>query len=603
MRRIALLVCGLALAVLPAATAGAATISNGTVSLGVNPEGDLNATDPASGQLIGVTYNPTGNDGTRQGLPAEGWGAGAAGPGQFEGRANRYAGTEGFRQVSFTSNASSAVSIVDVLDGETAVLRLRQDFHPSPTTPNLYEITTTLTNLTAAPLSGVRYERVMDWDVEPTATDEFVTINRGATPPSALIYSDDNGFGDTLPFSDRAAGTDNGPIGPADEVVNANYVDRGPADHGARFTFSFGTLAAGESRQFFLYYGAAGTEADADSAVSAAALEMYSYGQPNVPDGDDADTLPDGPAQGKPNTFIWGFRAVGGRPVIPPTLTLSPKAASGTTGTVTGVTATLRDDSGSPVPGAKLVFGVAGANAAGGTATTDGAGNAGFGYSGANAGDDTILACLDSNANGGCDAGEVADSASRHWDAPPPPVVEPPQPEQGKSVVAGPVSGTVKVKLKNGKFKTLGANESIPLGSTVDATKGRVRLTSAAGGGKTQTADFYKGQFKITQTKGKKPITQLELNGTLSCGGKASAAARKKKKVRSLWGDGKGRFRTKGRRAAATVRGTKWFTQDTCTSTKITVKRGVVQVRDFVKRKNVTVKKGHSYVARKKKRK
>ena len=169
-------------------------------------------------------------------------------------------------------------------------------------------------------------------------------------------------------------------------------------------------------------------------------------------------------------------------------------------------------------------------------------------------------------------------------------------------MVAGKVSGTIRIRLKNGKFKTLGANESIPLGSTVDATKGRVRLTSAAGGGKTQTADFYKGQFKITQTKGKKPITQLELNGTLSCA-KASAAAKKKKKVRSLWGDGKGRFRTKGRRAAATVRGTKWLTQDTCDSTKISVKRGVVQVRDFVKRKNVTVKKGHSYVARKKKRK
>src|SRR4051794_35552796 len=183
-----------------------------------------------------------------------------------------------------------------------------------------------------------------------------------------------------------------------------------------------------------------------------------------------------------------------------------------------------------------------------------------------------------------------------------PPPVGPPQPQQGKSVVAGTVSGTIRIRLKNGKFKTLGANESIPLGSTVDATKGRVRLTSAAGGGKTQTADFYKGQFKITQTKGKKPITQLELNGTLSCGDKASAAAKKKKKVRSLWGDGKGRFRTKGRRAAATVRGTKWFTQDTCTSTKITVKRGVVQVRDFVKRKNVTVKKGHSYVARKKRK-
>jgi hypothetical protein len=211
------------------------------------------------------------------------------------------------------------------------------------------------------------------------------------------------------------------------------------------------------------------------------------------------------------------------------------------------------------------------------------------------------------------DAGNIGTSPAITFtvNAPPPPPdddtdtnppPETPQPEQGKSVVAGKVSGTIRIRLKNGKFRTLGANESIPLGSTIDATKGRVRLTSAAGGGKTQTADFYKGQFKITQTKGKKPITQLELNGTLSCA-KASAAAKKKKKVRSLWGDGKGRFRTKGRRAAATVRGTKWFTQDTCDSTKITVKRGVVQVRDFVKRKNVTVKKGHSYVARKKKRK
>ena len=205
----------------------------------------------------------------------------------------------------------------------------------------------------------------------------------------------------------------------------------------------------------------------------------------------------------------------------------------------------------------------------------------------------------DTDGNG---VGNACEPPPEATPPPPPPVIEPPEPVQGKSVVAGKVSGTVRIRLRNGKFKTLGANESIPLGSTVDATKGRVRLTSAAGGGKTQTADFYKGQFKITQTKGRKPITQLELNGTLSCGGKASAAARKKKKVRSLWGDGKGRFRTKGRRAAATVRGTKWFTQDTCTSTKITVKRGVVQVRDFVKRKNVIVKKGHSYVARKKRK-
>ena len=73
--------------------------------------------------------------------------------------------------------------------------------------------------------------------------------------------------------------------------------------------------------------------------------------------------------------------------------------------------------------------------------------------------------------------------------------------------------------------------------------------------------------------------------------------------MRRLWGDGKGNFRTRGRNAAATVRGTKWLTEDRCDSTKITVKRGKVLVRDFVKRKNRPIKQGHSYVARSKKKK
>ena len=129
-----------------------------------------------------------------------------------------------------------------------------------------------------------------------------------------------------------------------------------------------------------------------------------------------------------------------------------------------------------------------------------------------------------------------------------------------------------------------------------------MRLTSASGpGGATQTADFYKGAFRVTQTRGNKPITQLALSARLSCGKKGSKAqaSAKKKKVRRLWGDGKGSFRTRGRNAAATVRGTKWLTEDRCDSTKITVKRGKVLVRDFLKRKNFLIKKGHSYVARK----
>jgi hypothetical protein len=619
MRRLtAIVLVGLLTLLGLASGASAVTVTNGTVTLGVNPQGDLN--DLAAG--VGLTYNDTGDDGTIESTPAEGWGAGADGPLRFQGRANEEAGNDGYAvPVTFTSNATDAVSVVDILrDGEPA-LRLTQDFHPSPATPNLYEITTTLENLSGGPLTDVRYERVMNWQVEPTATDEFVTINRGPTPPAGLIYSDDNGFGDNLPFSDRSASTANGPI---DEgTVNVDYVDRGPADHGARFTLGFGDLAAGESRRFFLYYGAAGDEAGANAAVSAAALELSSYGQPNVPDGDDEDTLADGPEQGKPTTFISGFRAVGGSAVIPPTLSLTPDSGSSVAGGSHEVTATLTSSGGTTVPGAKIIFAVAGVNATGGAGTTDGNGQAGFAYTGATAGDDTITACLDANDSGACETAEVTDTATKHWDdAPPPPpvtveppvivqppviVAPPPAPELGETVVAGAVSGTIRVMDDSGTFRALQVSQPIPVGSTVDATKGTVRLTSAANtAGATQTAEFYQGSFRITQTRGSRPITELALTGKLSCptrkkGSRASASA-KKKKVRRLWGDGKGRFRTKGKYGAATVRGTKWLTEDRCRSTLVRVRRGKVSVRDAVKRKTVLVRKGHSYVARAKKR-
>ena len=55
--------------------------------------------------------------------------------------------------------------------------------------------------------------------------------------------------------------------------------------------------------------------------------------------------------------------------------------------------------------------------------------------------------------------------------------------------------------------------------------------------------------------------------------------------VRKLWGDGRGRFRTRGRYGAATVRGTKWLTQDRCDGTRVRVVRGKVGVQDLVQPK------------------
>ena len=125
-------------------------------------------------------------------------------------------------------------------------------------------------------------------------------------------------------------------------------------------------------------------------------------------------------------------------------------------------------------------------------------------------------------------------------------------------------------------------------------------MTLVAAGG--QTSDFYGGIFKIGQGKGAKPLTTLTLVEKLSCprAGRAIAAAKKKK--RRLWGDGSGKFRTKGKHSAATVVGTKWLVADTCTTTLTRVVRGKVKVRDFVKRKTVTVKAGGRYTARQRKK-
>ena len=206
--------------------------------------------------------------------------------------------------------------------------------------------------------------------------------------------------------------------------------------------------------------------------------------------------------------------------------------------------------------------------------------------------------------NGPCDIGAYEGSIAPPSSPQPgggttqtPPDDDLPEPEAGETVNVLP-EGTVKVKLPGrNRFRTLSEGEQLPVGTIVDTLKGRVTLVAAGG----QTADFYDGIFKIGQGKGAKPLTTLTLVEELSCpkAGKAIAAAKKKK--RRLWGDGSGKFRTKGKHSAATVVGTKWLVEDNCKSTLTRVTRGRVSVRDFVKKKTVIVRAGKKYVARAKK--
>ncbi|WP_157591868.1 CSLREA domain-containing protein [Solirubrobacter soli] len=202
-----------------------------------------------------------------------------------------------------------------------------------------------------------------------------------------------------------------------------------------------------------------------------------------------------------------------------------------------------------------------------------------------------------------CDAGafEYQPPPPEPTPTPTPPVVTPtptptatptPTPVRNTSVGATPVRGTVLVK-QPGASRFVELDPSvIRNNSEVDTRKGRVEITTSTN----EKAVFYDGIFKISQKGG---LTTLTLTEALSCPkrGKASAAAAKPK-TRKLWGDGKGKFRTKGSYSAATVRGTKWLVQDTCTSTTTRVTQGVVQVENLVTHKKQTVRKGGRYVAR-----
>ena len=174
-----------------------------------------------------------------------------------------------------------------------------------------------------------------------------------------------------------------------------------------------------------------------------------------------------------------------------------------------------------------------------------------------------------------------------------------PPPILSKAVNVEP-KGTVMLRLPGtNRFAPLERDTQVPTGSEIDATKGRVTLTSALPGGKTQSADFFEGRFVVTQPKAPGNYTELTLTGPL----KPCARCRLPKgatappKERHLWGKGKGKFRTKGKHASATVRGTAWLTQDFADRTYVRVTQGTVDVFDKKKRKHIIVKAHHSYVA------
>ena len=153
---------------------------------------------------------------------------------------------------------------------------------------------------------------------------------------------------------------------------------------------------------------------------------------------------------------------------------------------------------------------------------------------------------------------------------------------------------------------TLAGDASLPVNSTIDASRGVVSLTTARDAKGTPADGSVLGrQFKVLQRGS--GVTELRLEGGnfRSCTANRAKQVQSSKKrfVRRLWGkDRRGRFRTRGRRAQATVRGTAWLTEDRCDGTRFVVKEGAIDVRANGSRKSRLVRAGKSYLVRAPKR-
>jgi hypothetical protein len=199
------------------------------------------------------------------------------------------------------------------------------------------------------------------------------------------------------------------------------------------------------------------------------------------------------------------------------------------------------------------------------------------------------------------------------------PLPPPAPPVAGETFNAVPEPGAdVLVRRPaDGQLVPLEQGASLPVGTRVDARDGGVDIQTAPADGverPTQDAHFEGGMFRVGQSRRNGKIVNIDLiHGEFAevCGplskAERRAVARKRavaraagsgRVLRRLWGKGKGRFRTRGRHAAATVRGTSWVVVDRCESTSVFVLEGIVDVENLITGGTVTLTAGEGYAAR-----
>ncbi|MGC9539748.1 hypothetical protein [Streptomyces sp. UG1] len=201
------------------------------VEIGVRPGGNLITPDapPSAGTLtteLGLRHTTTNYEAVSAvGCHCEGWGILVNPPdgvGQWSGWSHGVHGLSANAEVIRHEVNSLGVTSVVRLVGADYPVYVTQEYRRSSTRPELIEVDVSVESL-APPEAWphVTYRRVVDWDVEPTPTREFVTVK--ADHPR-VEFASDYGFAGPDPGSARPVLHNEG-----------SFTAAGPYDQGTLF--------------------------------------------------------------------------------------------------------------------------------------------------------------------------------------------------------------------------------------------------------------------------------------------------------------------------------------------------------------------------------
>lgn len=228
MRSILRYMCILGLALFCALTMGggafAGTITSGSFSVSIGPNGSLYDGSSVAFQRLSDGYDPL-----IPGSPRDSWGVVTS---SGSDAADPY-GCCGTTLSSTSAYLASSATVTTAADATGANVGVVQNY--SFLGPNIIEISTTVTN-DAASATDVKFGRDVDWDVSPTEFDEN---SFGPAITGNVINSSYYGF--------------ENPTGPYGSPCNSGCNQTG--DLGGGIELDLGVLGAGQSASFTYLYG------------------------------------------------------------------------------------------------------------------------------------------------------------------------------------------------------------------------------------------------------------------------------------------------------------------------------------------------------------